>query len=627
MQQEDSDNKSVENDIAALSNLALRHYQEGDLQQAQDTCNRILRKQQRPDAILILGKIAHEQRKFKAAIERYQQFLGLIPDHAQTHFNLGVVLEELGRLERAIEHYEQSIRIDADNAAVHRKLGDAYTKLQRWDEAIKAFRQVVRIQADDVGTIMKLGNVYIAARLFTESILLYEQALKLLPDNAQLHRQLGASLQRMGRTKKAIACFEQALHLDSDYVDVRIDLARVLRQTGRAEEALNPLEEAIDLDPNNGEAHITLALTLRQLGQTERAIERLEQFLTVRPACGSAYYHISMIEPEQDWIPVVKKIVSDPKLPKGDESYCHFALGNFLDTGKSFDQAFRHFQKANQLRREKLTYDAKENCQTTDRLINFYSKSFFEDRRRFGSDSQLPVFIVGMPRSGTTLIEQILSSHAEVHGAGEVEAFPGVSHSIAEQLKDAGPPPDCMTFIDKKMVEEFSAQYLQELTLQSPSAARVTDKQPGNFVRIWLIKTLFPDARIVDCQRNPLDNCLSLFFHCFTPLTCSFELTELGQYYLDYQRLMSHWQKLFPGEIFTVQYEELVMDQEGISKQLIDYLGLEWDEKCIDFHNNERNVMSPSNMQVRQPIYDSAMNRWKNYEKHIQPLVAMFQPD
>ena len=627
MQQKKSDNQSTEVNIAALSDLALRHYQEGHLRQAQDVCQRILRKQQRPDAILILGKIAHEQRDFGAAVERYQQFLGLIPDHAQTHFNLGVVLKKLGRMERAIEHYKKSISINANDATVHRKLGDAYAKLQRWDEAIKAFRQVLRIQADDVGTIVKLGNVYVAARLFTESILLYEQALTLLPDNAQLHRQLGASLQRMGQSKKATECFEQALRLRPDYVDVRIDIARVLRQMGRAEEALGPLEEAIDLEPDNGEGHITLALTLRQLGQTKPAIERLKQFLTIRPACGSAYYHISMIEPEQELVPVVEKLVSDPKLSKGDAIYCHFALGNFLDNGKFFDQAFSHFKKANTLQREKFTYVAKENSQTVDRLINFYSKDFFEDRRHFGSASQLPVFIVGMPRSGTTLLEQILSSHALVYGAGEVEAFPGVSHSIAEQLKDAGPPPDCMTFIDKKLVEEFSARYLQELMHHCPTAARITDKQPGNFVRIWLIKTLFPDARIIHCQRNPLDNCISLFFHCFTPLKCSFELKELGLYYKDYQRLMSHWQDLFPGEIFTVQYEELVMDQEGVSKQLIDYLDLEWDENCINFHNNKRNVMSPSNIQVRQPIYDSAMNKWKNYEKHIQQLIELLQPE
>lgn len=625
MQKENSNDHSAEKDIAALSDIALQHYQEGHLQQAQDVCQRILRKQQRPDAILILGKIAHEQREFKVAIERYQQFLGIVPNHEQTHFNLALVLEELGRIEPAIEHYKKSITIAADNAAAHRQLGDAYTKLQRPDEAIKAYQQALTIQADDVSTIIKLGNLFIAAQLLTESILLYEQALTTLPDNALVHRHLGASLQRMGRMKEAIKCFEQALSLRPDYVAVRIDLARVLRQLGRAEEALVPLEEAIDLEPNDGEAHISLALTLRQLGQTELAIERLEQFLTIRPTCGSAYFHISQIKPKQELVPVVEKLVNDPKLPNSDAIYCHFALGNFFDSGKSFNQAFRHFLRANTLQRETFTYHAKENTQAIDRLIKVYSKGFFQGKRQFGSASQLPVFIVGMPRSGTTLTEQILSNHALVHGAGEIEAFPAVNHSIARQLKYAKPPPECMSLIDRKMVENYSVRYLQELTHHCPTAARITDKQPGNFVRIGLIKTLFPDARIIHCQRNPLDNCISLFFHCFTPLKASFELTELGQYYRDYQRLMSHWQNLFPGEIFTVRYEELVVDQEKVSKQIIDYLGLEWDEKCIDFHNNERNVMSPSNIQVRQPMYKSSMNKWKNYERHIQPLINMLQ--
>ena len=166
---------------------------------------------------------------------------------------------------------------------------------------------------------------------------------------------------------------------------------------------------------------------------------------------------------------------------------------------------------------------------------------------------------------------------------------------------------------------------MQELELHNPAALRITDKLPGNFTRIGLIKIIFPRARIIHCQRNPLDNCISLFFHNFVALRCSFDLAELGQYYLDYQRLMSHWENLFPGEIFTLQYEKLVMDQEKISRKLIDYIGLQWDENCLDFHNNQRVVMSPSNIQVRQPMYNKSMNRWKAYEKHLQPLIETLQ--
>jgi len=626
MQQENSNDNSVDKDIAALSDMALQHYQEGHLQQARDECLRILRKQQRPDAILILAKIAHEQREFEVAVERYQQLLGIIPDHPQTHFYLGVVLEELGRTEPAIKHYKKSIGLVADNAAAHRHLGDACSKLRRWEEAITAYQQVLAIQAEDVGTMIKLGNALTAAQRWTDSITVYEQALALQPDNAELHRHLGAALQKMGQTEKAIECFERTLRLRPDSAGVRIDLARLLRQLGKAEEALVQFEQAIDRMPDNVDAHIDVALTLRQLGRADLAVDRLEQFLGVRPTCGEVYYHISIINPKQELIPVVEKLLSDPTLPKGDAIHCHFALGNFFDSGKSFDEAFKHFLKANTLQRETLTYDTKENIQTVDWLIKVYSKRFIQSKRQFGSASRLPVFIVGMPRSGTTLIEQILSSHALVHGAGEVEAIPAINLFIAQQLKYASPNPELMTLIDGKMVEECAARYLEELALRSLTAARITDKLPGNFARIGLIKTLFPDARIIHCQRNPLDNCVSLFFHYFAALTCSFELTELGQYYLDYQRLMSHWQNLFPGEIFNVQYEELVMDQERVSKQLIDYIGLEWDEKCMDFHNNERNVMSPSNLQVRQPMYKSSMNRWKLYENHILPLIEMLQP-
>ena len=624
MQKKNTNNNSEDKDIAALADIALQHYQEGDLQQAQDDCQRILRKQQRPDAVLILAKIAHEQGEFRVAAEHYQQFLKIIPNHEQTQFHLGVMLEELGYTGRAIGHYKKSIEITDNNAAVHSQLADACCELQRWEEAITAYQRVLALRGEDIGTMIKLGSAFSAVQLFAESILLYERALAIQPDNALVYRHLGASLQRMGQVKKAIKCFEQAIHLRPEYVRARINLARALRQLGKAEEAITPLEEAIDLEPDDGEAHMQLAATFRQLGQTELAVERLEQFLSIRPACGEAYYRISMIRPERELISVVEKLLSDG-CPRADTIYCHFALGNLFNDSEFYDQAFRHFLKANTLQRETFTYHAEEISQIVDRSIRLYSEDFFKDKRQFGSASHLPIFIVGMPRSGTTLIEQILSSHALVHGAGETETFPGTSRLIVQQLEYAKPVPECMSLMDGKMVEEHSARYLQELVLRCPTAVRITDKFPQNFFEIGLIKTLFPDARIVHCQRNPLDNCTSLFFHCFTTFKATFELTELGQYYLQYQRLMSHWQMLFPGEIFTVQYEDLVLDQERVSRQLIEYIGLDWDEKCIDFHNNERNVLSPSNMQVRQPMYKSSMNRWKRYEKQLQPLIEVLQ--
>jgi len=625
MQQKNTDESSVDKNSEALSRKALQHFKAGRLQQAQDICQHILQQQQHAGAILISGWIAHKQRELDVAVERYQQYLGLRPEDAEARYTLGLVFKELGRTELAIEQFEKSITVVADNAAVHRQLGDAYTKLHRLEEAIAPYQAALALEADDVGTIISLGNIFHGLHRYTQSIPLYEQTLALQPDNVQVHRHLGASYQRIGQTQEAIKCFEQALSLRPDYIDARIKLAEVLRELGRAEEALVQLEQVIDLKPDETEAHVFLARTLRGLGHAELAIERFERLLSTRPRCGALYYHISMIKPKQALIPVVETLISDPSLPNSDAIYCHFAMGNLFKGNKSFDQAFSHFLKANTLQRETFSYDPDENILLIDSLIKVYSKRFFQTKHGWGSSSRLPVFIVGMPRSGTTLVEQILSSHPKVYGAGELQALPAVYVSIALQLKYANPPPQCMSLFDRKMAEEYSARYLQELALHSLTATRITDKLPGNYFKIGLIKTLFPDARIIHCQRNPLDSCISIFFHCFPDHKYSFELTELGQYYLDYQRIMSHWQKLFPGEILNVQYEELVMDQERVSKQLIDYLGLEWDEKCLKFHDNERVVMTPSNIQVRQPMYKNSMNRWKPYEKHLQPLIEVLQ--
>ncbi len=613
-------------DIAALFQEGLRLYKEGRLQQAQDICHSILKKQRHPAAMLILGMTAHQQSEFEVAVEHYQEFLEIKPNHAQAHYNLGIVLKELGHTELGIEHLKKSITIAADNVEVHKHLADAYIKLQCWEEAIETYQKVIAIQGENVGTIIKIGNVFLAAQLWTNAIPRYEQALALQPDNAEVHKNLGSALHKLGKWQEALKCFEQALSLRPQYIDARRELATVLRQLGRTKEALAQLEQAIEIKPDDVAAHLDMADTLRGLGQTELAIERLEHFLSVRPNNGSVYYHISLIEPKQELISVVEDLIGDPELPSDDVINCHFALGNFLKYRKSFDQAFGHFLKANTLHRATVRYNSDENSQMVDSLINVYSERFFEGKRQFGSDSLLPVFILGMPRSGTTLVEQILSSHALVHGAGELGAMRSVNVSIAMQLKNGSTFPECMSLIDADIADKYSARYLQELALNRPTAERITDKLTENFLRIGLIKTLFPDARVIHCQRNPLDNCISVFFHFFIGFECSFELTELGQYYLDYRRLMSHWQTLFPGEIFTVQYEDLVTDQEAVSKQLVDYIGLDWDEKCLDFHNNERAVLTASNIQVRKPMYRDAINRWKRYEKHIQPLIDMLAP-
>lgn len=617
------DQPSPDDDIASLSYMAQQHYRNGRLQRARETCQRILEMEQRADAILLLGMIAHEQKDFESAGQHYEDFLRLEPEHARAHYYRGLVLIQLGRTEPAVERLRKSISLDPDNRAAHIQLGDTCASLGRREEAISAYGRALEIESEDVATTVKLGNAYLALQRFADTADLYQHALTVLPDNAVLHRHLGAAFHRLGQTQKAIDHLVKALDLRPDYAKARIDLALVYRQLERTVEALHQIQEAIHFMPDDVDAHISLALTMRQEGRMAYAARHLSQFLAIQPVCGAAYYHLSMIRPPLDLIPRIRSLLDDPTLPEDDAIYCHFALGNVLDSHTASDLAFEHYRQANTLKRRSLAYDPRDNTRLFDKLIETYSKDFFERKRGLGCDSDLPVFIVGLPRSGTTLVEQILASHGSIHGAGELESFAGVNHAIAHRFRSEGPAPECMSLIDQETVDEFSARYLEELRLRSKTAARVVDKLPGNFVRIGLIKTLFPNAHIVHCSRNALDTCVSLYFHYFQALTCSFDLRELGQYYLDYRHLMDHWEALFPDGIFEVRYEELVNDPERISRALVDNLDLPWDARCLEFYKNTRAIMSPSNIQVRHPVYKVSVDRWKRYEKHLAPLIEI----
>jgi Sulfotransferase family len=304
----------------------------------------------------------------------------------------------------------------------------------------------------------------------------------------------------------------------------------------------------------------------------------------------------------------------------------HYALGNIFHDTKSFISAFEHYLKANTLKRKTITYDSQNHSGLVDRLIETYSENYFQEKTVYGSDSDLPVFIVGMPRSGTTLVEQIVSSHPQVYGAGELSFLENIERKIADQFEASNPYPECMTLCNNSTVNNFSVAYLKKSGSYSHDAKRITDKMPDNFLRVGLIKSLFPNSHIIHCQRNAMDTCTSIFLNHFVRgIDYAFDLTELGQYYLDYERLMAHWRSLFPSEIFEVKYEALVMNQESVSRQLIDYLGLEWDDRCLEFYKNKRAVRTASNLQVRKPMYNNSINRWQRYEEQLKPLIAILR--
>ena len=431
----------------------------------------------------------------------------------------------------------------------------------------------------------------------------------------------------LGRLDDAVKCYRQAIALQPGIAVAHYNLGIALNELGRPDEAVASYESALAIRPEFAEAHHNLANALSELGKRDEAIAHYSRAVAIRPEYAEAYRNLTRVNPAEEHLASVQALLGDSSLSDTDATHLHFALGNIYNSMKRFDQAFEHFSIGNNLKRKTFEYDPQNFSDYVDELIRTYSKQHFASVAKAGSGSTLPVFVVGMPRSGTSLVEQVIASHPNVFGAGELIAMAQIEQEIQRQGGESALYPGCILECDNNLLRQHANQYLEKLKIHSPAADRVTDKMPDNFMRIGLIKTLFPHARIVHCMRNPLDTCISNYFNYFaTGNQYSFDLRELGQYYLDYERLMEHWYSMFSSDIFNVQYESMVADQETTSRALINYIGLDWDDACLTFYTNMRAVNTFSSLQVRQPIYADAMGRWRHFEKHLAPITGLFSP-
>ena len=311
----------------------------------------------------------------------------------------------------------------------------------------------------------------------------------------------------------------------------------------------------------------------------------------------------------------------EPALDNPQRATLHYELGRLYDRKNAFDAAFRHFTLGNELKGQSRRFDASEHAQYIDALIQTYNSHFMSQAPRPTIRSQRPVFIIGMPRSGTSVIEQILASHPAVHGGGELLTMNSIVKNLPDELGSLAPYPLCLTKLTQVNVDQLSQRYLDHLQTLSSDAVRVTDKMPTNFLHLGLINILFPEARVIHCLRDPLDTCLSCYFQNFGPWdSYTQDLRSLGAFYREYQRLMVHWRTVLDIAILDIQYEDLVADQEGVSRKMTAFCGLEWDERCLRFYDSKRAVSSASHDQVRQPIYRRSVGRWKNYRDYLGPL-------
>jgi Flp pilus assembly protein TadD len=516
-------------------------------------------------------------------------------------------------------------------------------------------RAVERGSSRRVPALLSEAEARLSAGDHAEAVARYREALSLEPRNAVAHNRLGVALQMQGNFREAEAEFRRAIELKSTYAEAYLRLGTVLRWRGNFSASETALRRAVKLDPRSEEALVALGHTLSGLGSWDQAkscIEKalrlkprsanalcalgwvasiegrfeeaerlLREAINVDPGCGEAWAHLAdlrrMTPGDKDWLEGAERA-----LAKGtstlEEAKLRFAIGKYFDDLRNYSRAFKEYKAANELYKGVASpYDRAARTRFVDEMTRTYSRERLAARADNASESDRPVFVVGMMRSGTSLMEQIIASHPDAAGAGELEFWNGTVHREKPFLQREAP--------DAQLCKKLAESYVRILDRHSPQASRVVDKAPVNSDFLGLIHLVFPNARFIYMRRDPIDTCLSCYFQEFANMAAfTLDLADLAHYYREHHRLIAHWREVLPaGTLLEVPYAELTADQEAWSRKVIEFIGLPWDARCLQFHETERPVVTASNWQVRQRMYSSSVGRWKNYEKFIGPLLEL----
>jgi tetratricopeptide (TPR) repeat protein len=597
----------------------------GDLERAIECCRRAL--EIRPgyvEARYNLAQALMHKERWEEAAECLLHVLRHRPGHADACNNLGYALQRLGRHAEAVTYHERALEIDPGKTEAAVSLGTALLGLGRRDEAERAFNAALRMRPDYAEAHYNLGLVFLARGDLPNAIGCFRQAIRHKPNYADAYNNLAGALTEYGDHRGAEECLRHALLFQPESVPIRLNHGNTLISLGRLDEALQTYLDARDQDPGNLDAIAGQA----DIHEKKREYEKAHELL--RPHIEARTTHIGIlacfarlcrrIERCDQAIDLIEAALRTD-LADANRQQLHFHAGDLLDRAKDYEKAFKHYHRGNTSK--SVTFDPSQHEREIDRLIESYSAGFMAQAPRAGQVGDRPVFIVGMPRSGTSLVEQILASHPDVHGAGELAEIPNLVTELPRRLGSVRPYPECLVDLGQDHVDRWSAEYLQRLAALSAGSVRVTDKMPHNFMHLGLIELLFPGARVIHCRRDPIDTCLSCYFHDFGGYhPYAYNLSHLGDYYRHYRRLMEHWKSVLRLPLLEVQYETLIDDQERVSRELVAFCGLNWDPRCLEFHRASRFANTASYDQVQRPLYRDSVTRWKNYAPFIGPLVA-----
>ena len=579
------------------------------------------------DAVLQRGLLLMNLGRSAEGLAIFDQVIAANPGHVAAHQNRAVALSMLGRHTEALASYNRALELSPDHASAWNNRGVSLQELRRPEEALESFDRAIALRSDYVAALGNRGAALRELGRRAEAVASCDQALALEPHDLSALNNRGAALHEMHRLTEAEQAFRQVLALHPDHVVTLNNLGNVLGEMGRADEALAAYDRALELSPRAASTYDNKGLLLNELGRSEEAAEVIEQAIRIAPGRVRAYYNLTSARafgPGDPMLAAMEALAENPSaLTLTDRIELAYALAKVHADLGDHARAFGRYAEGAALKRQQMGYDEALELGILERTAESFTAEAMWRGQGVGDSSDAPVFILGMPRSGTTLVEQILASHSKVFAAGEIGDLGEIMAAMRSPGRQALRFPEGFAALHGPALRRAGGAYLERIRALSPDAPRITNKAPGNFRFIGFLHLALPGAKVIHVRRDPVDTSLS----CFTKLFArdhpySYDLRELGRYYRAYEVLMEHWRKVIPeGVMLDVTYEEVVDDLEGQARRIVAHCGLEWEPACLDFHKAERQVRTASVTQVRQPLYKTAVGRWKTYEDQLGPLI------
>jgi tetratricopeptide (TPR) repeat protein len=576
------------------------------------------------------------------AVEQFRLAVRLDPSLAEPHSNLGQMLLEQGNLAGALEHCSRAVQLRPELPETHNNFGNALREAGRLAEAKTCYARALRLAPNLAMTHNNMAQALQEEGQVDEARAWYQKALALDPGAARFHCNLASLHDDQDETAAAVAEYETAIRLDPKYAEAYSGLGRLRQDQGRPEEAAACYRQALAVEPELAAAHCCLGSLQEELNEFAAAERSFRAAIRYNPRHTPAYAQLATLLrgklPDAD-VDVLRRLTADAGLSDAKRAALLFGLASVLDARKEFVEAGAQLARANAMaladqQKRGQGYDPAAHTQFVSTMIATCTAEFFARVAGCGLPDELPVFIVGLPRSGTTLLEQILASHREVFGAGEQRLARDDFEALGREAALLGTAPTAdddpsfaaLARLDRATASSLAQRHLGHLRSLSSTALRVVDKMPENYLYLGLLAALFPRAKFIHCCRDLRDVAVSCWITNFRHIRWANDPEHIASRFGEYQRLMSSWREVLPVPLLEVHYEDTVADLEAVARKLVSWCGLEWDPACLEFHRGKQQVRTASVVQVRQPIYSSSVARWKRYQPSLGSLLDRLGP-